>query len=104
MPKFEVLYDEYKDEAIARILLTDDKWNGIIYHYQTVSFVEKDEGEAVLKFEYDIIEAPESLDVEKLIPEDQEEFEKLLGDILIEIITEATERENRTDNSDKSDL
>tara|TARA_B100000519_G_C13853659_1_gene255453 strand:+ start:147 stop:449 length:303 start_codon:yes stop_codon:yes gene_type:complete len=98
MLKYDVLHDEYKDEDLARIKLTSDKWNGIIYHYHTVQFVHEEDDEAVLKFDYDIVESPAGMDVDSLTEEDHTEFETLLGDILVEIITEVTVDENRTDN------
>jgi len=104
MLKYEVLYDEYKNEDLARVLLTDEKWNGIIYHYQTVKFLDGDEDDAVMQFEYDVVEAPPDFNVETLTPEDQKEFETMLGDILIEIIREALESENRTNDTEQPDL
>lgn len=98
MHKYEILHDEYKDEDLARIKLTSDKWNGIIYHYHTVQFIGEDDDEAVLKFDYDIVESPIGMDVDSLTKKDHEEFETLLGDILVEIITESVVDENRTDN------
>jgi len=98
MNKYEVLHDEYEDEDLARIKLTSDKWDGIIYHYHTVQFVHEEDDEAILKFDYDIVESPIGLDVTSLTKEDHEDFETLLGDILVEIITEAAVDENRTDN------
>ena len=103
MHKYEILHDEYKDEDLARIKLTSDKWDGIIYHYHTVQFVGEDDDEAVLKFDYDIVESPIGMDVDSLTKKDHEEFETLLGDILVEIITEAS-NENRADDTDESDL
>lgn len=104
MPKYEVLYDDYKKEDLARVLLTEEKWNGIIYHYQTVKFLEEEKDEAIMQFEYDIVEAPSEFNVDKLTPEDQQEFENMLGDILVEIITEALESENRTNDTEQPDL
>ena len=98
MQKYEVLHDEYKDEDLARIKLTSDKFDGIIYHYHTVQFVHEEDDEAVLKFDYDIVESPIYINVDSLTKEDHEEFETLLGDILVEIITESVVDENRTDN------
>ena len=91
MPTYEVLHDEYKDEDLARIKLTSDKFDGIIYHYHTVQFVHEEDDEAVLK-------SPIDINVDSLTKEDHEEFETLLGDILVEIITESVVDENRTDN------
>ena len=98
MQKYEVLHDEYKDEDLARIKFTSDKFDGIIYHYHTVQFVHEEDDEAVLKFDYDIVESPIDINVDSLTKEDHEEFETLLGDILVEIITESVVDENRTDN------
>ena len=98
MPTYEVLHDEYKDEDLARIKLTSDKFDGFIYHYHTVQFVHEEDDEAVLKFDYDIVESPIDINVDSLTKEDHEEFETLLGDILVEIITESVVDENRTDN------
>lgn len=103
MKKYEVLFDEHKDEPIARIRLTSDKWNGIVYHYNTIKFLEESGDEATLKFEYDIVETPNTLDIDNLVPEDKKEFETLLGDILVEIITEAAS-ETGTNDTSKSDL
>tara|TARA_Y100001973_G_scaffold21092_1_gene31127 strand:+ start:672 stop:980 length:309 start_codon:yes stop_codon:yes gene_type:complete len=90
MLRFDVLYDDYEDEKCARIRLTDSKWDGIIYHYETVSFREEDE-EAVLKFDYEIDSAPEDFDVDNLTPNDQADFESYIGDILVSLIEEKTD-------------
>ena len=90
MLRFDVLYDDYEDEKCVRIRLTDSKWDGIIYHYETVSFREEDE-EAVLKFDYEIDSAPEDFDVDNLTPNDQADFESYIGDILVSLIEEKTD-------------
>jgi len=106
LKKYEVLWDEYKGEELARIRLTHDKFNGIIYNYNTVSVIEEgdDDGGAVLKFDYDIVSSPEDINVESLTEEDHKEFEQLIGDILVGIITEAMESEDRTNNTGESNL
>ena len=48
--QYDVLFDENVDEKIARIKLTDDKFGGIIYRYDVVSFKEDRNDEATLKF------------------------------------------------------
>ena len=101
---YEVLFDEYEDEKLARIKLTSDKWSGIIYNYHTVRFLEEDEENATLKFEYDVISTPENLDVGALTKEDKLEFENHLGDIIVSIIEEAATNETGTDNTKQSDL
>ena len=101
---YEVLFDEYEDEKLARIKLTSDKWSGIIYNYHTVRFLEEDEENATLKFEYDVISTPENLDVDNFTEEDHREFEQHLGDILVVIIEEATSDETGTNNTEQPNL
>jgi len=101
---YEVLFDEYEEENLARIKLTSQKWDGIIYNYHTVRFLEEDEENATLKFEYDVISTPEELDVDNLTQEDHQEFENHLGDILVSIIEEATSNETGTDNTKQPNL
>jgi len=104
MLEYEVLYDEYKEEKLARIRLTDDKFCDIVYRYDVVSFQESENNEATLKFDYEILESPENIDIDSLTEEDHAQFETTLGDILVEIITEDTSNENRADDTGKSDL
>jgi hypothetical protein len=101
---YEVLFDEHKEEKLARIKLTSDKWGGIIYNYHTVRFLEEDDENATLKFEYDVISTPEELDVDSLTKDDHQEFENHLGDILVSIIEEATSDESGTNNTKQSNL
>jgi hypothetical protein len=105
--EYEVLFDKYTDETLARIKLTSEKWNGIIYHYNTLN-IREDGDEAVLTFDYDIVEAPGWINIDDLSEEDKIQFEKTIGDILVDIIeTEieaVTADENRTSDSEQSDL
>jgi len=57
----------------------------------------------ILKFDYNIVETPANLDIDSLTPKDKRNFENLLGDVLVDII-ERDINEDRTDNSDKSDI
>tara|TARA_R110002073_G_C9310343_1_gene567507 strand:- start:10 stop:333 length:324 start_codon:yes stop_codon:yes gene_type:complete len=101
---YEVLFDEYPDEKLARIKLTSGKWDGTIYNYHTIRFLEEENDDAVLKFEYDVIHTPEGLNVEALTEDDKKEFEDYLGDILVSIIEETTSDEAGTDSNKQSDL
>jgi hypothetical protein len=78
MPKYEILFDEYEDEDVAKIRLTEERFNGIVYNYRTVH-IEGQGEEAVLKYEYDI------------------------GDVLVNIIGEKI-NENGADDSNESNL
>ena len=100
---YEVLWDESPDHELCKIKLTDGKWQDLIYNYETVKFIEKDGDDAILKFDYNIVETPTNLDIDNLTPKDKRNFEDLLGDVLVDII-ERDINEDRTDNSDKSDI
>jgi len=102
--QYDVLFDENVDEKLARIKLTDDKFCGIVYRYDVVSFQESENDEATLKFDYEILESPDNIDLDSLTEEDHSQFETTLGDVLVEIITEATSSENRADDTGKSNL
>lgn len=101
--EYEVLFDEYTDEILARIKLTSEKWNGIIYHYNTVN-IREDGEEAVLTFDYDIVETPGWINIDDLSEEDKIQFEKMIGDILVDIIVESVANEDRTSDPEQSDL
>ena len=101
---YEVLFDEYPDEKLARIRLTSGVWQGILYNYHTIRFVKGDGDNAVLKFEYDVIHTPKDLNIDDLTLEDKQEFENHLGDILVSIIEETTSNETGTDNTEQPDL
>jgi hypothetical protein len=76
---YKILHEQYKNEELARIELTDEPWCDIIYHYNTVSLDGTNEG--VLKFDYDIDSG--TIPDGRLI-----EFETVIGDILQKIIKE----------------
>jgi hypothetical protein len=102
---YEVLFDEGNTSEVAKIRLTKGKFKDIIYKYGAVRFLEDDGDDAILQFDYDIVETPGGLDTDNLSEQDQKDFENTLGDILTELITEAADyNENLTNDTDKSDL
>ena len=82
---------KYPDQTCIGI--NDGKFAGVVYKYGKVTPIEKD-NQLTMQFEYDIIE-------NNAIPRNQfgEDFFKLIGDILMEIIDE----KHRKDNTIKSD-
>lgn len=97
--KFEVLFDEYEDQELARIRIEEDGWEGLIYHYGKVD-VSEDGDQATLSFEYDVDYVPENIDLDSLSEEDQKSFETILGDIILQIIEEKQySHENRGSNT-----
>jgi hypothetical protein len=82
---YEILFDEYESEAVARIRLTDGPFYDIIFHINSISAEKIIDG--VLSFDYGIDSG--------IVPaESIEEFERVIGDILIEIIEEHFEEEH----------
>ncbi len=76
---------EHKHHGVHAILLTDEPYSGIIFSYGKVEFTndgEPDEnGDAHLKFDYEIHEIPENYE-----SHDPDAFEKYIGDFLLELI------------------
>jgi hypothetical protein len=77
-----------KKTNVEAIKLLEHPYEGIIYSYGKVKFVE--EGDNLrIKFEYDIIEDADSI-------YDTKEFEQYIGDILQELIHLGIEKNNIT--------
>jgi len=97
--RFEDLYELVEDPTDKNadhwcIKLTKGPFAGLIYKYDTVGFAEEpnDEGFLTTRFEYDIISVPEKLKEEVFSDEEEEGFNRLLGNILVEIINDDLER------------
>ena len=79
-----------KDEEMQCIGIKNGKYAGVVYKYGKVSLGEEtDKGQMPFKFEFDILD-------NNLIPREQfdgDEFPKLIGDILVDII-DRQENEN----------
>ena len=79
-----------KDEEMQCIGIKTGKYAGVVYKYGKVSLGEEtDKGQMPFKFEFDILD-------NNLIPREQfdgDEFPKLIGDILVDII-DRQENEN----------
>lgn len=81
---YEILFDDYKDEPIARIRLTEGPFCDTIFHVNHVSVEMMEEG--ILSFDYDIDDG--------IVPsESLEEFEQTVGDILVKIIMEQADED-----------
>ncbi len=62
------------------------KFNGIKYSYGSVSLGDGEGEELRVRFDYDIIETPKTLDIETLSESDMKEFDTLLGDVLVSFV------------------
>lgn len=96
------------DDGMYAIELTDPPYEGIIFTFGEVKFPEDDGGETcTVSFEYDILD-------DKGIEYDKDEFEKYIGDFLIELIVYQLSKnevvytggtsENRDDDIIESDI
>ena len=79
----------------ANICILESKYRGIIYNYGKVSVPDENyldaEGNLPLRFEYTIVETK---DVEEENLRKDPDFKNLLGDILVDILTEQLESGN----------
>tara|TARA_R100001082_G_C4363898_1_gene160806 strand:+ start:397 stop:684 length:288 start_codon:yes stop_codon:yes gene_type:complete len=76
---------EGQDEGNIRIL--DERFNGVAVSLGRIAIVPlEDSDKATLKYDYDILEIPEGMELD-------EEFETLLGDIVIDILENKLEED-----------
>ena len=91
--KDRYMFVSREDEDFASIMIKDGKFKDVIYNYGKVSIPEEDnlneDGTLPFRFEYTIIDNVG-------IPRDNfdEEFFTLIGDILVDIISEQSEEDN----------
>lgn len=85
-------FTDFNSEANTMCLkIKDGKFKDVVFFYKRVKVEPIDglpEGEAALTFEYQIQDVPETLVVEEMTQDDHNEFEVMLGDILVNIIQE----------------
>lgn len=74
---------------MSGIQLTSGIWEGLIYTYGKVEFVE---GKKHLNFQRNLIKVPDNHDFEELL--NNTELNNLMGDILVELIEEQARKEN----------
>ena len=87
-----------KDTTTQYIGIRQGKFEGVVYRYNKISTKENTDGTLTLKFEYDILD-------NNLIPREEfnEEFFRLIGDILVDIIdTQKDLNIGYTDNRENS--
>ena len=98
-PKEGIDYELYhfEDSDLTGIHLLKGEYSGIIYYYKGARFSE-DDGYPKLSFGYEIYQSGK-LTVDQLHVD--KKFDKLIGDILTELLVN---NETRADNPKKSDL
>ena len=95
--KFVYVTTKSQDQTCIGLTEISGKYHGVVYTYGMVGFGEENpDGTKPLRFQYDIVD-------NNGIPKEQfgEEFFKLIGDILVEVMEEQTKDEpvNRKDSS-----
>ncbi len=95
--KFVYVTTKSQDQTCIGLTEKSGKYHGVVYKYGKVGFGEENpDGTKPLQFQYDIVD-------NNGIPREQfgEEFFKLIGDILVEVMEEQIKDEpvNRKDSS-----
>ena len=95
--KFVYVTTKEQDQTCIGLTEKSGKYHGVVYKYGKVGFGEENpDGTKPLRFEYNIVD-------NNGIPREQfgDEFFKLIGDILVEVMEEQTKDEpvNRKDSS-----
>ena len=94
---YEFVDELYEESSTVPIRLTDEKYYATILKYDTIDLLEldNDDDTATLKFKFNFIENPHEL------KEDDEEFNKHIGDLLVNIIINTLNgNENAVRNDD----
>jgi hypothetical protein len=95
--------DDPKDTGLC-IQMLRGPFSHVILKYQ--NFKTKPElnvdGSLTCDYSYDILLAPNSIGEKDLTDEEGQIFEKMLGEILLELLWESAENENRNSNTKKS--
>ena len=85
---------ENPNEKDAGIEIISGEWEGLVYQYGDVQFVD---GKPHLNFQRTIRRLPEGADMDDLL--NNKELENLMGDILVELIEEQIERDKEIERS-----
>ena len=95
--KYEPWVIKTNDQEVWGIKITDGKYNGTSF---SINELDQDDDNKDLQLDYTVIASPEGMAVEDV---NGPEFEKVLNEIMTDIITKAVdEYENRKSNSPES--
>ena len=95
--KYEPWVVKTNEQEVWGIKITDGKYKGTSF---SINELDQDEGDKDLQLDYTVIASPEGMTVEEV---NGPEFEKILSEIMTDIITKAAdEYENRKSNSPES--
>jgi len=99
------LYVEKADSDFTSIKVLQKPYNGIIYTYGKVkvSEPENENGNATLSFDWKVEEVPPAFGKSKEELENDEDFSKFIGDILVEILEDSVDHDRSSDDNTSDD-
>ena len=83
-PKYEVVTLESVNDFACIRIMEDGPFFGVTYHYLYVTPHETDDGQFILRFEYDIDEG-------EVKEEQKEQFEEIAAGVLLDVVTNFVE-------------
>jgi hypothetical protein len=104
---YEFIIDPLRgDELYGAIEIIKGDFGGLVYNYKEYNFTKIDEetGAPTVKFSFDVLSVPDDMLGKQYPDEKKQEFDQLLGDILIDIVTNQIDEEGRKvyyDNADR---
>lgn len=100
---YEIAFDE-ANHSNAPVRILKGKFKNFVYKYGTIQVgdFEEDAEDVPLKYDYELLEAPEGYEVEDEEAE-QHEFEQLLGDVLYDIIVNSSTVKEAKDGNRNND-
>lgn len=86
----EIAFELLPNEEHPAVVIHSGEWEGVRYHYTDLAFkYADDEGMAKMRFSYEVETASDAQ--KAILAEDSEPFERLIGNILAQVLKEATE-------------
>ena len=89
------------------VQITQGPFNHVVIKYNNFKMVDKENSDGSLdcNYSYDIVLAPADIGEREISDLEGEKFERLLGEIILEILQEQiNENETRDNNTEKSDI
>ena len=89
------------------VQITQGPFNHVVIKYNNFKMIDKENSDGSLdcNYSYDIVLAPSDIGEREISDLEGEKFEKLLGEIILEILQEQiNENETRDNNTKKSDI
>ena len=97
---------DLNDQGLC-VQITQGPFNHVVIKYNNFKMVDKENSDGSLdcNYSYDIVLAPADIGEREISDLEGEKFEKLLGEIILEILQEQiNENETRDNNTEKSDI